>query len=263
MSGPCSLFLWRRGRRSGPSLEHWHGVVVPSDSVRRGNPGTASEWVRWCTCKPLWTDRVRSQGLVGAKAAPRWRGLGRREPQDRRDLGVQCRGLERAADRGHRISTQWPVIPVVPCPSRYGTDRGHNVRTQWPVTPAVPCPGRYGADVTLGRVGHSVALSRHPAEIAGVVEALMRHDALSRGSVEAGGDGLWTTRPRTTRRMRPRMRRRLGLLAEALRETPRAIRRMHPLPRPSVESLGRGGDGVPCRGLPWRASHEAEFASGC
>ena len=30
-----------------------------------------------------------------------------------------------------------------------------------------------------------------------------------------------------------------------------------------MESLGRGGDGVPCRGLPWRASREAEFVSGC
>ena len=55
----------------------------------------------------------------------------------------------------------------------------------------------------------------------------------------------------------------IGLLAEALRETPRAIRRMHPLPRPFVESLGRGGDGVPYRGLPWGASHEAEFVLGC
>ena len=55
----------------------------------------------------------------------------------------------------------------------------------------------------------------------------------------------------------------IGLPAEAFRERPRAIRRMHPLPRPSVESLGRGGDGVPCRGLPWRASREAEFASRC
>ena len=34
------------------------------------------------------------------------------------------------------------------------------------------------------------------------------------------------------------------------------------LPRPSVESLGRGEDGVPCRGLPWGASHEAELAPG-
>ena len=30
-----------------------------------------------------------------------------------------------------------------------------------------------------------------------------------------------------------------------------------------MEGLGRGGDGVPCRGLPWGALHEAEFASGC
>ena len=55
----------------------------------------------------------------------------------------------------------------------------------------------------------------------------------------------------------------IGLLAEASHETPRVIRRMHPLPRPSVESLGRGGDGAPCRGLPWGTSREAEFVSGC
>ena len=54
----------------------------------------------------------------------------------------------------------------------------------------------------------------------------------------------------------------IGLLAEAFRERPHATRRMHPLPRPSVGSLVRGGDGVPCRGLPWRASREAEIASG-
>ena len=54
----------------------------------------------------------------------------------------------------------------------------------------------------------------------------------------------------------------IGLLAEAFRERPRAIRRMHPLPRPSVESLARGGDRVPCRGLPWGASREAKIASG-
>ena len=54
----------------------------------------------------------------------------------------------------------------------------------------------------------------------------------------------------------------IGLLAEAFRERPRAIRRMHPLPRPSVESLARGGDRVPRRGLPWRASREAEIALG-
>ena len=188
-------------------------------------------------------DYARGRGLVGAKAAPRWRGLGRREPQDRRDLGVQCRGLERAADHGHSVRTQWPVIPAVPCPSRYGTDRGHSVRTQWPVIPAVPCPGRYGADATSGRVGHSMALSRRPAEIAGVVEALMRHDALSGGSAEAGGDGPWTSRPRATRRMRPRARRRSGSL-----------------PRPRARGLARYGERASCRGLPWRASGEAETA---
>ena len=93
------------------------------------------------------------------------------------------------------------------------------------------CPGRYGADATSGRVGHPVALSHRPTEIAGVVEALMRHDELLGGSAETGGDGPWTSRPRATRRMRPR-----------------AIRRMRPLPRPSLDSLGRDGDGVPCRG---------------
>ena len=52
----------------------------------------------------------------------------------------------------------------------------------------------------------------------------------------------------------------IGLLAEALRETPRAIWRMYPLPRPSLESLGQDGDGAPYRGLPWRASGETETA---
>ena len=107
----------------------------------------------------------------------------------------------------------------------------------------MPCPGRYGADVTLGRVGHSVALSRRPAEIAGVVEALMGHDTLSGGSVKAGGDGLRATRPRATRRLRPRARRRSGSL-----------------PRPCARRLARYGECTPCRGLLWRASGEAEAA---
>ena len=42
----------------------------------------------------------------------------------------------------------------------------------------------------------------------------------------------------------------IRLLAEASRERPRVIRRTRLLPRPSVESLERGGDGVPYRGLP-------------
>ena len=54
----------------------------------------------------------------------------------------------------------------------------------------------------------------------------------------------------------------IGLLAEAFRERPRVTRKMHLLPRPSVGSLARDGDRVPCRGLPWRASREVEIASG-
>ena len=107
----------------------------------------------------------------------------------------------------------------------------------------MPCPGRYGADATSGRVGHSVALSHRPAKIARVVEALMRHDALSGGSVEAGGDGLRATRPRATRRLRPRARRRSGSL-----------------PMPCARRLARYGECTPCRGLPWRASGETEMA---
>ena len=123
--------------------------------------------------------------------------------------------------------------------------------------PVVPCPGRYGADATSGRVGHPVALSHRPAEIAGVVEALMRHDELLGGSAEAGGDGPRTSRPRATRRMRPRARRRSGSLprpcarrlarygectpAEAFPGEPRARRRRRPLPRPTLGSLARGG----------------------
>ena len=68
MSEPCGLFLWRRGHRSGPSLEYWGGVVVPSDPVHRGSPGNASEWTWRRTCKPLWTDCARGRDLVDAEA---------------------------------------------------------------------------------------------------------------------------------------------------------------------------------------------------
>ena len=54
----------------------------------------------------------------------------------------------------------------------------------------------------------------------------------------------------------------IGLLAEAFRERPRATRKMHLLPRPSMGSLARDEVRVPYRGLPWRASHEGEIASG-
>ena len=59
-------------------------------------------------------------------------------------------------------------------------DRGHSARIQWPVTPAVPCLSWYGANVTSCPVGHSVVSSRRPAEIAGVVDALIGRDMLSR-----------------------------------------------------------------------------------
>ena len=48
----------------------------------------------------------------------RWGGLGRHEPRDCRGPGVQCRGLERAASRGHNGRTQWRVTPVILCPRR-------------------------------------------------------------------------------------------------------------------------------------------------
>ena len=94
-------------------------------------------------------------------------------------------------------------------------DRGHSATIQWPVIPAVPCLSWYGADATSRPIGHSAVSSRHPAEIAGVVDALMGHDVLSRRSVEAGGDGLWTSQPRAIRRIRPRARRRLGSLSRS------------------------------------------------
>ena len=72
VSEPCGLFLWRRGRRSGPSLEHWGDVLVTSDPVHHGGFWAASEWVRRWTCKSLWTDCARGRGLVGAEATPQW-----------------------------------------------------------------------------------------------------------------------------------------------------------------------------------------------
>ena len=122
------------------------------------------------------------------------------------------------------------------------------------------CPGRYGADATSGRVGHPVALSHRPAEIAGVVEALMRHDELLGGSAEAGGDGPRTSRPRATRRMRPRARRRSGSLPRPCARRLARYEECTPRPRPALESLEQEGDGAPCRGLPWRASGETETA---
>ena len=70
-----------------------------------------------------------------------------------------------------------------------GPDCGHSARTQWPVIPAVPCLSWYGIDATSCPISHSVVSSRRLAEIAGVVDALMRHDMLSGRLVEAGATG--------------------------------------------------------------------------
>ena len=135
----------------------------------------------------------------------------------RAKLSVQC--CFRGGDRGAQCSV--------------GADREHSVRTQWPVIPALPYPSQYGADATSGRVGHSAVSSHRSAEIVGVVDVLMGHDMLSGGSVEAGGDGIWTNRPRAIWRMRPRAR-----------------WRSDSLPRPSARGLARYGECTPYRGLP-------------
>ena len=70
-----------------------------------------------------------------------------------------------------------------------GPDCGHSARTQWPVIPAAPYPSRYGVDVTPCLVGRSAVSNRHPAEIAGVVDALMGRDMLSERLVEARAMG--------------------------------------------------------------------------
>ena len=115
-----------------------------------------------------------------------------------------------------------------------GAGRGHSTRAQWLVTPAPSYPGWYGVDATSCLVGHSAVSSRRPADIAGVVGALMEHDALSRILAEAEAmdrcraglerDGESTSRPR--------------LYAWGLR---------------------RDGESVPCRGPQREASCEAEI----
>ena len=169
VSGPCSLFLWRRGHRSGPSF----GALG-----RRGRPirSCASWEPRDCLGAGaaagvrIAVDRLWARPRLGrCQGCTIEGGLGRHESRDSRDLGVQCRGLERAADRGYSVRTQWPVIP------------------------AVPCPSRYGADATLGPVGHSAVSSHRPAEIAGVVGVLMGHDVLSGRPAEAGATGYGRT----------------------------------------------------------------------
>ena len=72
VSEPCSRFLWRRGRRSGPFLEYWGGVLVTSDPVRHGSSRAASERARRLACGSLWIDCARGRGSIGAEAEPRW-----------------------------------------------------------------------------------------------------------------------------------------------------------------------------------------------
>ena len=113
-------------------------------------------------------------------------------------------------------------------------DRGHNVGIQWPVILAVPCLSRYGADATSCPVGHSVVSSRRPAEIAGVVDALMERDLLSERPAEAGARVI--DKPASSDTENSCLIRgctheasgetEIGLLAEAFRERPRARRRL-------------------------------------
>ena len=70
-----------------------------------------------------------------------------------------------------------------------GAGRGHSARAQYLVTSAPSYPGRYGIDATCCLIGRSVVSSRRPADIAGVVGALMGHDARSRRLVEAEATG--------------------------------------------------------------------------
>ena len=72
VSGPCSPFLWRHGRRSGPSLERWGDVLVTSNPVRHGSSWAASERVWRSGCGSLWIDYARGRGSVGAEAESRW-----------------------------------------------------------------------------------------------------------------------------------------------------------------------------------------------
>ena len=54
VSKPCGLFLWRRGRRSGPSLKRWGDVLVTSDPVRHGSSRATLKRVWRSVCGSLW-----------------------------------------------------------------------------------------------------------------------------------------------------------------------------------------------------------------
>ena len=133
-----------------------------------------------------------------------------------------------------------------------GADHGHSTRAQWPVIPAVPCPGRYGVDATSCLIGHSAVSSRHSADIAGVVGALMGRDALLGRLVEA--EAIGCCRAGLERYGESLSRSRLyarasgetenWFLVEASRARPRARRRFGRPSRPPVRGLVRRGEPV-------------------
>ena len=114
-----------------------------------------------------------------------------------------------------------------------GVDRGHSARTQWPIIPAAPCLSRYSVDATSYPIGHSVVSSRRPAEIVGVVDALMGCDALSGSPVEAEA---------------------MGYCRASLERYGESLSRL----RLYARGLGRDRELVPRRGLPCKASREVE-----
>ena len=63
------------------------------------------------------------------------------------------------------------------------------------------------------------------------MDKLVSRDTENEASCETESGALRRTEIRASRRTK------IGLLAEAFRKKPRAIRRRHPLPRPSVGSL--------------------------
>ena len=72
MSEPCCLFLWRRGRRSGPSLKYWGDAPVTSNHVRRGSSSVTSKRAGQSACWSLRVGGARGRGLIGAEAEPLW-----------------------------------------------------------------------------------------------------------------------------------------------------------------------------------------------
>ena len=199
VSEPYSLFLWRCGRRGGPSLERWGDVLVTSVLCVMGAPGLPRSGrggqragrcgltVREAEARSV--PRPHRGGGVSADTNPEIAETLVQSAEVRREQLILCAGSEammtrarlpmsccfRGGDRGAQCSA--------------GADRGHSVKIQWPITPVVLCLSRYDADATLRPVDHSAVSSRRPAGIAGVVDVLMGHDVLLGRSVEAGVTG--------------------------------------------------------------------------